>query len=174
MICYLWRTGFSTQKLIRYRYCIWATSPCLAAWHSLSECGHLPPPFLKDCRYQVQELLRWGSLLLNHCATWTLGFYCQAEGTRTQTWTLSTHLYVFLYFFFSLSLITCRSGTDSLCDSFIGCMALTLVETVRTPQLSKRISSSHVLQWTNTHTGNMYFLGEERRLYMAFFVWLFF
>lgn len=61
---------------------------------------------------------------------------------------MSTHLYVSCNFF-PLSLITCQSGTDSLCDSFFGCMALTLVESVKTAQ--QQISSSHVLQLMNKH-----------------------
>lgn len=142
MICCLWRTGFSTRKLIHYRCCIWGTSPCLVAWHSLSKCGHSPPLFLKDCRY-----LRSGVTVLRVSSAQPL---CHLDSgfllpSRVDQDTLSDSVYssVCLLYFFPLSLITCQSGTDSLCDSFIGCMALTLVESVRTPQLSKRISSSY-------------------------------
>lgn len=152
-ICCLWRTGSSTRKLIHYRCCIWATSPCLAARHSdkrsLSGCGRSPPLSLKDLQvhvfgsYCVEGLFRSTAV-----PPGLLGFYCQSRGDQD---TLSDSVYssiCLLYFFFfpPLSPISCQSGTDGLCDSFIGCMALTLVESVRTPQLSKQISSSHVLR----------------------------
>lgn len=103
MISCLWRTGSSTRKLILYQCCIWATSPCLAARHSnrgaSASVGARLLFLWKTAGTCVRELMSWGSLPLNHCAAWTPGFYCQAEGTRTHTQTLSTHLCL-LYFFF--------------------------------------------------------------------------
>lgn len=95
---------------------------------------------------------------LFHSTSWTLEFL---EGTRTHSKTVNSSICCLYFSPPPLSLISCQSGTDGLCDSFNGCMALTLMESVRTPQLSKEISSSHVLQLTNKHGKHLFSVKKE-------------
>lgn len=104
-ICCLWRTGSSTRKLIHYRCCIWATSPCLAARHSdkrsLSGCGRSPPLSLKDLQvhvfgsYCVEGLFRSTAV-----PPGLLGFYCQSRGDQDTLSRLCLLIYMSLVFFF--------------------------------------------------------------------------
>lgn len=116
MIFCLWRTGCLTQKLIHYQCFIWATSLCLAAWHS--DWGVLTSV------WSAHLLLLWkkNKLLpafgnycvegLFHSTTVPPGLFTAKQ--RGPGHTLCLLIYMSLVSFFSLSLITCQSGTDKL------------------------------------------------------------